>query len=103
MRLHDLASSSMSATDTTTHASIGRGNPSLLPCRRVSTDRLSIVDRLAARSVTGRGLQILVHQHYGYLLHLEWGSGSSSRDSSRFMERRLAKLKRSVRDYVAEG
>jgi len=82
-------SSSMSATATTTHASIGRGNPSSLPCRRVSTDRLSIVDRLAARSVTGRSLQILVHQHYGYRLHLEWRRCSGSRDSSRFMERRF--------------
>ena len=74
----------------TTHASICRGNPSSLPCRRVSARRLSIVDRLAARSLTGRGLHILVHQHYGYRLHLEWsGSGSCSRDSSRFLERRF--------------
>jgi len=80
-------SSSMSDT---TRASIGRGNPSSLPCRRVSARRLSIVDRLAARSLTGRGLHILVHQHYGYRLHLEWsGSGSCSRDSSRFLERRF--------------
>ena len=95
----------MSDAATTTHASIGQGNPSSLPCRRVSTNRLSIVDRLAARSLTGRGLQILVHQHYGYRLHLEWSDASGSRDSSRFMETILclAKLNRSVQNYVTKG
>jgi len=67
---------------TTTRANTGHGNPSSLPCRRISANRLSIVDRLAARSVTGRGLQILAHQHFGYRLHLEWsGNGSRNRDS----------------------
>ena len=79
----------MSATATTTHASTGRGNPSSLPCRGISANRLSIVDRLATRSVTGRGVQIFVHLHCGYRLHHEWSGGSGSRDSSRFMERRF--------------
>ena len=75
---------------TTTRANTGHGNPSSLPCRRISADLLSIVDRLAARSVTGQGLQILPHQYVGYRLHLEWsGNGSRNRDSSRFMERRF--------------
>jgi hypothetical protein len=73
---------------TTTHTCTGRGNHHSLPCRRVSANHLSIVDRLTARSVTGQGLQILVHQHYGYRLHLEW-KGSNSRVSSGFMERRF--------------
>jgi len=73
---------------TTTRANTGHGNPSSLSCRRVSANRFSIVDRLAALSVSGLGLQILVHQHFGYRLHLEWsGNGSRHRDSSRFMER----------------
>ena len=78
----------MAATTTFTHTSTGRGNPRSLLCRRVSANHLSIVDRLIARSVTGQGPQIPVHQHYGYRLHLEW-RGSSSRVSSRFMERRF--------------
>ena len=80
----------MAATTTFTYTSTGRGNPHSLPCRRVSANRLSIVDRQTARSVTGQGLQILVHQHNGYRLHLEWvGSSSGSMVSSRFMERRF--------------
>jgi len=65
------------------------GNPYSLPCCRVSANRLSIEDRLTARSVTGQGLQILIHQHYGYRLHLDWRGSSSSRVPSRFMERRF--------------
>jgi len=80
----------MSAIATTfTHASTGRGNPSSLLCRRVSANRLSIVDRLTASSVTGQGLQIRVHQYYGYRLHVEWSGSSSSKVPSRFMERRF--------------
>jgi hypothetical protein len=32
----------------------------------------SIVERLASRSVTGRGLGIEVHQHCGFRLHILW-------------------------------
>jgi len=78
----------MAATTAFTHTNTGRGNPHSLLCRRVSANRLSIGDRLTARSVAGQGLQILVHQHYGYRLHLEW-RGNDSRISSRFMERRF--------------
>jgi len=94
-------SSSMSDAAAAAPASIGRGNPSSLACRRDLTQRLSIVDRLAGRSVAGRGLQILVHQHHGIHLHLEWSGGSSGRlwkwsggsggrlYSSRFMKRQF--------------
>ena len=70
------------------HESLGQGNPSSLPSRTLSARRLSIVDRLAVRSLTGRGLHILVHQHFGYRLHLEW-SGDHNTRSARFMERRF--------------
>jgi hypothetical protein len=60
--------------------------------KKVSSHRPSIVDRLAARLVTAQSLQILVHQHYGYRLHLEWNGGNSSRESYRFMERRFFML-----------
>ena len=32
----------------------------------------STVHRLASRSFTGRGLDVKVHQNYGYMLHLIW-------------------------------
>jgi len=66
----------------------GMGNLHSNLIQRVSSHRPSIVDRLAARSVTSQSLQILVHQHFGYRIHLEWNGGSSSKVSSRFMERR---------------
>ena len=62
------------------------GKPHSLLIRRVTTHRPSIVDRLAARSITALSLQILVHQHFGYRIHLELNGGNSSRVSSRFME-----------------
>jgi hypothetical protein len=46
----------------------GIGRPHSLPVRRISAHRPSIVDRLAARSVTGQSLDILIHQHIGYLV-----------------------------------
>jgi hypothetical protein len=78
---------SMTTITTFTHTCTGR--EIIIHYRvAVSANRLSIVDRLTARSVTGQGVQILVHQHYGYRLHLAW-KGSRSRVSSRFVERRF--------------
>ena len=112
-------SSSMSDAAAAAPASIGQGNPSLLACRRVLKQRLSIVDRLAGRSVTGRGLQILVHQHHGRHLHLEWSGGSSSGRLwkwsggitgrlywSRFTKRQFVvsdRVKYPVQNYIVEG
>ena len=78
-----------SMSDAAAHASIGQGNPWSLPCHALSTHRLSIVGRLASRSLTGRGLQILVHQHFGYRLHLEWSGNTNNENSVRFIERRF--------------
>jgi len=72
-----------------TAAHVGQGNPSSPASRTLSARLLSIVDRLASRSLTGQGLRILVHQHFGYRLHLEWSDSSSRDASSRFMERRF--------------
>ena len=80
---------SMSDAAVPAHASLGQGDPSLLPCRTLSTHRLSIVDRLASRSLTGRGLHILILQHFGYRLHLEWSGDPNNKRSARFMERRF--------------
>jgi hypothetical protein len=63
--------------------------PHSLPILRVSTQLPSIVDRLAARSVTGQSLQIHVHQHFVYRLHLVWNGGSNSMETYRFMEWRF--------------
>jgi len=65
----------------------GMGNPHSKLIQRVSSQSPSIVDRLAARSVTAHRLQILVHHHYGYRVHFEWNGGNSGNVSSRFMER----------------
>jgi hypothetical protein len=53
----------------------GLGRPHSLPIRKISTKCLSIVERLAARPVTGQSLDIRVHQHTGYRVHFEWGGG----------------------------
>jgi hypothetical protein len=53
-----------------------------LPILKISAKRPSIVDRLAARSVTEQSLEIRVHQHIGYRVHFVWVGGRS-------MERRF--------------
>jgi hypothetical protein len=60
----------------------GLGRPHSLTIRKISAKRPSIVDRLAAQSVTGQSLDIRVHKHIGYRVHFEW-------DGSRIMERRF--------------
>jgi len=67
----------------------GMGNPHSKLIQRVSSQRPSIVDPLAARLVTAQRLQILVHQHYDYRINFEWNGGNSGSVSSRFMERRF--------------
>jgi len=57
--------------------SIGQGNlHSLLNLRPAGS---SIVRRLATRSITGRGPNVGVHQHYGWRLHLEWETENEQR------------------------
>ena len=66
----------------------GMGNPHSQRIQRISSQRPSIVDRLAASSITAQSLQIRVHQHFGYRIHFEW-NGSNGNVSSRLMERRF--------------
>jgi hypothetical protein len=61
----------------------GVGRPHSLRARKISAHRPSIVDCLAARSVTGQSLDIRVHQHVGYRVHIDWDNGSKA------MERRF--------------
>jgi hypothetical protein len=49
--------------------SIGQAYPS---SRISSSSSSSIVSLLSARALTGRGLRVTVHQHYGYRLLLTW-------------------------------
>jgi hypothetical protein len=66
--------------DPTSHSSDGQGFiPSKSPSVSISTGDYNIVTRLVSRSLTGRGLQIQVHQHYGFRLHLVWGSDARER------------------------
>jgi hypothetical protein len=58
-----------------------------LPIRINSEKRPSIVDRLAARSVTGQILDIRIYQHTGYRVHFEWNGGNDNKDKYRAMER----------------
>ena len=81
------SSPSSPTTDDTQQVCTGQGIPSSLAARAISDNRLSIVDRLAARSLTGQGLRVRVHQHYGYRLHLQWKGNRNREGSSRFMER----------------
>ena len=63
--------------------SIGQGNFH----SQFNHDGTSIVKRLASRSLTGRGLQIKIHQHIGYRLHLLWNSTNDERARSMCIER----------------
>jgi len=60
-----------------TERSVGQGN--LRSPRTLSPAGSSIVQRLAKRSISGRGLNVRVHQHHGWRLHLEWTDGHESR------------------------
>jgi len=48
--------------------SIGQGHFN----SKFNPDGTSIIKKLASRSITGRGLQIKIHQHIGYRVHLLW-------------------------------
>ena len=50
---------------------------------------MSIVQRLEHRALTGRGLGVVVHQHYGFRMHLELKGAFGSRS----FERRLPDYK----------
>jgi len=56
---------------------------------RVSSYSPSIVIGLHSRALTGRSLNINVHQHLGYRLHLEWNSTKNCVTSERSVERRF--------------
>jgi hypothetical protein len=55
--------------------------------RRVSAKGSSIITRLVSRSQTEPGLQIQVHQHFGYRLHLLWRGTKHEGSSEMCMEK----------------
>ena len=63
--------------------SIGQGNV----YSKFNHDGTSIVKRFASRSLTGRGLQIKIHQHIGYRLHLLWNPTNDETARSMCIER----------------
>jgi len=65
----------------------GWGNLFSNVCHRVSAKGSSIVTRLVSLSLTECGLQIQVHQHFGYKLHLFWRGTGNDVSSEGFMER----------------
>jgi len=61
----------------TQNKSIGQGNlRSYLHLRPAGS---SVIQRLSTRSNTRRGLQLNVHQHVGFRLHLEWQNENKTR------------------------
>ena len=61
----------------TQNKSIGQGNlRSYLHLRPAGS---SVVQRLSTRSITGRGMELNVHQHVGFRLHLEWQNENKTR------------------------
>ena len=62
----------------------GRSLGQAAPCSRTSSvmpdaNASSIIRRLQRRAVTGRGLGITVHQHYGYRVHYTWDGAFGNR------------------------
>jgi len=66
--------------------STGQGKFHSKLSQNVTSDGTSIVKRLASRSVTGRGLQIQIHQHIGFQLNLVWHTTSNGKETSRCRE-----------------
>jgi len=76
--------------------SVGQGNlRSPLTLRPAGS---SVVQRLVDRSVSGRGLDVRVHQHFGWRLHLEW----QTEDGRRHCCERFFTSFRAVDKFCAE-
>jgi len=62
--------------------SVGQGNLYSKLSQRVTSDGTSVIKRLTSRSLMGQGLQIQIHQHIGFELHLVWHVTSNGKKSS---------------------
>jgi hypothetical protein len=49
----------------------------------------SIVSRLQSRTLTGRNLQIQIHQHFGYRLQMVWKTKNKKQSSERCLQRMI--------------
>jgi hypothetical protein len=52
--------------------SLGQGNSCSKSHHALNDFNLSIIKRLAYRSLCGQPLHIQIHQHFGYRIHLTW-------------------------------
>ena len=77
------------STFTTTMANVTRSTGQGNLFSRVPSYSPSIVIGLHSRALTGRSLNINVHQHLGYRLHLVWNSTKNCVTSERSVERRF--------------
>ena len=57
------------------------------PSLRLTSNASSIVEKLASRSITGRGLGIDIHRHTHNVLHRFWKSDSTTGCYTHFLER----------------
>ena len=59
----------------------------------------SIIKKLASRSITGRGLQIKIHQHIGYRVHLLWDPNPNDERSTCMCIERVFSMYNEVSDF----
>jgi hypothetical protein len=68
----------------------GQGNLISNSNRKIFRNNFSIISRLHARSLTGRNLQMQVHQHLGYGLHMVWQRNPNTPPSGGCLQRMIA-------------
>ena len=89
--------------------SVGQDNFFSKSSQIFGSRRTSIVQRLASRSTTGNELQIQVHQHCNYKLHLVWHIFDKNKNSVRCLERIFSEPKalndfwKQLKDGAFEG
>jgi len=64
--------------------STGRGSLHSKMTTAVSSNNPSIVSRLFSRSITGRNLDIKIHQHFGKRIHLVWKTLDKSHSNTTY-------------------
>jgi hypothetical protein len=67
----------------------------------------SIVSRLHSRSLTGRNMQIQIHQHCGYRLHMVWKTKNQNNISSEKCLQKMIttdnKMNKFLQELIDEG
>jgi len=81
--------------------SVGQGNFYSKLSHKITSDRTSVIKRLASRSLTGQGLQMRIHQHIWFKLHVVWHASSKGKESLRCIER-VFSMYSDVKDFCDE-